>query len=149
VLSNSQFLLVFIFFWIFVTSLLTFAFLVAVFFSKAKLAGIVGPIILFAAVMPRYAFFSTDGGEMLGAKTMTSVFSPTAFTFGADLLMQYEGANLGMSWSNVSSDDFSFARVLTMMLFDFVLYAVLAWYLEHVLPNEVSYIPLLHSLDSL
>jgi ATP-binding cassette subfamily A (ABC1) protein 3 len=73
-----------------VTSLLTFAFLVAVFFSKAKLAGIVGPVILFAAVMPRYAFFSTDGTEMMTAKTITSFLSPTAFTFGADLLMQYE-----------------------------------------------------------
>jgi hypothetical protein len=42
-----------------------------------------------------------------------------------------------MGWGAIRSDDFSFARVLLLMIFDFFLYAVLAWYLEIVLPNEV------------
>lgn len=38
-LSHSTFSLLFVYFFLFVTSLVTFSFLVATFFSKAKLAG--------------------------------------------------------------------------------------------------------------
>lgn len=129
------------FFICFFMSEITLGFLITVFFSRAKLAGILGPIILFAATMPRYAFFSKDAAaqnsnESIAAKTFVSVFSPTAFTFGADLLVQYEEANQKLGWSNLHDDAFSMGRVMSLLLIDFVLYAVLAWYIDRVMPNE-------------
>jgi hypothetical protein len=125
----------------FFLSEITLGFLITVFFSKAKLAGILGPILLFAATMPRYAFFSKDAAsqnseDSVFAKTFTSILSPTAFTFGVDLIVQYEGANLSLGWSNLHDDAFSMGRVLAFLIMDFFLYAVLAWYLDHVMPNE-------------
>ena len=54
----------------------------------------------------------------------------------ADLLLTYEGANVGMQWSSLYDDPLSFGRCLGMLLLDLVLYAVAAWYLEHVVPNK-------------
>eukprot|EP00976_Prorocentrum_cordatum_P084415 1185647-Prorocentrum_minimum.AAC.7 len=45
--------LLFTFYWIFMLSQISFGFLVASFFTRAKLAAIVGPFMQFAAVMPR------------------------------------------------------------------------------------------------
>lgn len=47
----------------------------------------------------------------------------------------------GIQWSNVFDsvtvdDDFSMAQVLAMLLFDSVLYGMVAWYMEAVFPGE-------------
>jgi hypothetical protein len=45
--------------------MISFAFLISVFFNRAKVAGIVGPILVFACVMPRFAFFTTDASMII------------------------------------------------------------------------------------
>ena len=67
-----------------------------------------------------------------------SLLSPTAFTLGADVLLNYEGVNVGLTWGGIEDDSFSLFRVLLLMLFDTCLYGWLAWYLEHVLPSQYS-----------
>ena len=141
VLPHTDVSLLLAFFVTFAMSQITLGFLMTVFFSKAKLAGVLGPILLFALTMPRYAFYSSDSGaggsdSNVLPKTFVSLLSPTAFTFGADLLMQYEGANLHFGWDNLWDDPFSMGRVLIFLVGDFMLYALLAWYLDHVVPNE-------------
>ena len=128
--------LLFFYFWLFILSEITFSFLITVFFSSAKVAGIVGPLIIFACVIPRYAFFNTDENEAIGGKTLVSIFSPTTFTLGCDLLISYEGTNLGLTWRGVGDDAFSLLRVMAFLFVDACVYGWLAWYLEHVLPNE-------------
>ncbi len=49
-LQRTSLSLLFVFLWLFMLSLIPFAFLVSVFFSKAKLAGIFGPVVLFIMV---------------------------------------------------------------------------------------------------
>ena len=44
------------------------AFLVSAFFSRAKLAAIIGPVILFASCLPRYIFFGTNRYEAVTEK---------------------------------------------------------------------------------
>ena len=133
---NTTTSLLFFYFWLFILSEITFSFLISVFFSSAKVAGIVGPLIVFAGVMPRYAFFNTDENEAIAGKTLVSFLSPTAFTLGCDLLISYEGVNLGLTWSGVGDDAFSLMRVMAFLFVDGCVYGWLAWYLEHVLPNE-------------
>ena len=133
---HTTFSLLFFYFWLFILSEITFSFLISVFFSSAKVAGIVGPLIIFACVIPRYAFFNTDENEAISGKTLVSFFSPTAFTLGCDLLISYEGVNIGLTWSAVGDDAFSLLRVMAFLFVDACVYGWLAWYLEHVLPNE-------------
>ena len=65
-------------------SLVTFGMLMSVFFSNSKLASIVAPVSLYAALLPRYIFFMTNDDELRTPKLLFSLLSPTAFAFGAD-----------------------------------------------------------------
>lgn len=50
-------------------------------------------------------------------------------------------AGTGIQWSNLFDsvtvdDDFSMAQVLALLLFDSLLYGLVAWYMEAVFPGE-------------
>lgn len=57
-----------------------------------------GPLMHFAFVMPRYAFFRVPPSQAVGRKLAISLLSPSAFVFGIDLIAAYEGAGSGMQW---------------------------------------------------
>jgi len=134
-LSNSDPLLLFIFLMLFFNALVTFAFLVSCFFSRAKLAAIVAPIALFATLMPRYIFFQNQEDEAIMGKTLACLMAPTAFTFAADRLAEFEGAGFGLSWNNLYVGQFSFGYCMFLLVVDFFLYGALAWYFDKVLPG--------------
>ncbi|OAE27724.1 hypothetical protein AXG93_4193s1240 [Marchantia polymorpha subsp. ruderalis] len=127
---------VFTLFYLFTASLIPFGFFLSVFFSKSKLAAIVAPFVHFAAIMPRYIFFRSNSSQAIAGKTATALLPSTAFTFGVDLLGQFEGENLGLTWSNLWDDEFSMAWIFVLLATDFILYGALAWYLEQILPSE-------------
>lgn len=82
--------LLFIYFFSFCLSEITFSFLIASFFTKAKLAAIVGPVALFCTVLPRFVFYGSNRYEEQQSKYYASLLSPTAFSFGADIIADYE-----------------------------------------------------------
>lgn len=124
-----------VFFLSFTASAVPLGFLIAAFFSRARLASIVGPFALFAMVMPRYVFFQTYENQALEAKRAASVLSPTAFTFAADLLASREGAERGVTWATLYDDPLSMGELMGIMVGDAVLYTAMAWYLGKVLPT--------------
>ncbi|CAM6001577.1 unnamed protein product [Sphagnum balticum] len=136
IFPHSDLSILFLLFFLFTASLISFGFFLSVFFSKAKLAAIVAPFIHFGAIMPRYIFFRASGGQAIQGKSIAALLPPTAFTFGVDLVGHYEGAGFGMTWSNILEDKFSMAFILALLLIDICLYAALAWYLEQILPSE-------------
>eukprot|EP00898_Chlorokybus_atmophyticus_P008904 jgi/Chlat1/9014/Chrsp94S08294 len=135
-LPNSSPTLIFAFLFLYAISEIPFAFLVSTFFSKAKLAAIAAPMIHFISILPRYLFFRSASTQALAGKSLVSLLSPTAFTFGADLFAQYEGADIGLTWRDIGETEFPLAWIMALMLFDTFLYAALAWYLDKVLPSE-------------
>ena len=50
--------------------------------------------------------------QALYAKFFASLSAPTAFTFGADLLAQYESSGTGASWGTMFADPFPMAAVI-------------------------------------
>merc|ERR1712226_380243 len=56
--------------------------------------------------------------------------------FGADILSDYEYAEIGVHSWNASEGKYSFNLCLRMMFFDTFIYMELAWYLEQVLPSQ-------------
>ena len=66
----------------------------------------------------------------------TSLLLPSAFAFGADILADYEYAQVGVTSANLYEGEFSFAGVMSMMLFDSLLYLLLFLYLDRVLPSK-------------
>jgi ABC-type multidrug transport system fused ATPase/permease subunit len=135
-LKHSDGSIIFAYFFLFCMSEINFAFLVSVFFSNSKLAAIVAPVILFAGLMPRYAFLNTNNNELVAGKVFSCLLSPSAFAFGADMIASYEYSGVGIQYSNVNDGQFSFNTVLFMMWADFFIYGFLAWYLDQVIPHE-------------
>ena len=135
-LKQSSSVLLFVYFFLFAMSEVTFALLLSTFFSNSKLAAIVGPVALFSALLPRFIFLNTNDNEEIAGKIIASLLSPTAFALGADIIANFEYGNVGVQFSNMNVGKYSFQTVLTMMLVDFILYGTLAWYFDKVLPQE-------------
>ena len=73
-------------------------------------------------------FFRTEQPQALVGKVFASLLAPTAFTFGADLLGQYEGASMGLSWADIfNGDAFPVGAVMLLLTCDVMLYSLLAW----------------------
>jgi len=132
--SNPVYLLSF--FGFFSTATVGFCFVVASFFSKAKLAAIVGPIALFATLLPRFIFFGSNRYEAITAKMWASLLPCTAFAFGADILADYEYSEVGVQEWNSSEGAYSFDTAVGFLVFDTILYLFLGWYLELVIPRQ-------------
>ncbi len=126
----------FIYILLFAYSTIGFAFFVAAFFSRANLAAIVGPVGLFVTLLPRWIFFGTNRYENVESKMWASLLPCTAFAFGADILGDFEYAQVGIQQSNVQDGAYSFRTTLGFLFLDTFLYLFLGWYVEQVIPRQ-------------
>ena len=132
--SNAVYILSYVFF--FSTSTVGFCFAVSSFFSRAKLAGIIGPVALFTTILPRFIFFGSNRYEQISAKRAASILPATAFCFGADIIADYEYSEKGIQAWNASEGDYSFNTCLGFLIFDTILFILLGWYLDKVIPQQ-------------
>jgi len=94
IFQYSEDSLVFIYFLSFSLSLVSLCCLIATFFSKAKTAALVGPIIFFASFFPYYAVSDTDLSASL---KLFACLSPTVcFILGGDVFMEFETGLVGV-----------------------------------------------------
>lgn len=135
-LPNSDLGLLFLFFFLFHMSEITLSFLISVFFSNAKLAAIVGPVVLFVTILPKYIFFGSNSNEAAPLKYAASLLSPSAFAFGADVIADYEFSGVGIRYSNIRDNEFNMLSVYQMMIVDIFIYGFFAWYLDQTIPHE-------------
>ena len=84
----------------------------------------------------RYIFFGSNRFEKSGQKLWASLLLPTAFAFGADIIADYEYAEVGVTIHNWAGEGYSFLSCLLMMAVDAVLYALLYAYLDRALPSK-------------
>ena len=128
--------LVFIYFMAFSLAIMNFCFLLATFFSRAKVASLIGPIVFFATFFPYYAV--SDPSYSPSVKTATCLLAPACFALGANVFADYEGGLVGVQLSNSSTEtsNFSYALCVSMLIVDAVLYGFFAWYFDKILPSE-------------
>ena len=84
----------------------------------------------------RYMFFGYNQYEATTAKKVASLLPATAFAFGADIVADYEYAELGVHEWNSKQGEYSFHNCIQFLLLDTVLYLALAWYLDQVVPRD-------------
>jgi hypothetical protein len=104
--------------------------------NSAKLAAIIGPLALFATILPRFIFFGSNRYEATTGKMWASLFPATAFTFAADIIGEYEYSQQGVQEWNAWEGSYSFNTALGLLSFDTTLYIFLGWYLEQVIPRQ-------------
>ncbi|XP_039671640.1 retinal-specific phospholipid-transporting ATPase ABCA4-like [Perca fluviatilis] len=141
VLNYSNPILVFFFLLTFTVATIMQCFLMSVFFNKANLAAACSGIIYFTLYLPHILCSAWQDRITKNMKLAASLLSPVAFGFGTEYLSRYEEQGLGLQWNNIMTsplekDTYSFLTSILMMVFDAVLYAVLAWYLDNVFPGQ-------------
>uniref|UniRef100_A0A7N6FCY9 ABC transporter domain-containing protein n=1 Tax=Anabas testudineus TaxID=64144 RepID=A0A7N6FCY9_ANATE len=141
VLNYSDPILVFFFLLTFTIATIMQCFLMSVFFNKANLAAACSGIIYFTLYLPHILCFAWQDRITKNMKLAASLLSPVAFGFGTEYLSRYEEQGLGLQWDNIRTsplekDTYSFLTSILMMIFDGVLYATLAWYLDNVFPGQ-------------
>eukprot|EP00736_Rhodelphis_marinus_P004548 Rmarinus@m.24864 len=88
----------------------------------------VGPAVIIILMLPSYAFYEDSDEENYNTKTSACVLAPTCFALANDIFMEYEEADLGVSWHNIWDRSFSVANCIIMLFIDCWLYFVLTWY---------------------
>ncbi|KAG8436753.1 hypothetical protein GDO86_007731 [Hymenochirus boettgeri] len=141
VLHYSNPFILFCFLMAFTLSTIMQGFLMSVFFSKANLAAACSGVIYFTLYLPHILCFAWQDRMTIKLKTLASFLSPVAFGFGTEYLSRYEEQGLGLQWGNirrspVEGDEYSFLFSIFMMLFDALVYWILAWYIDHVFPGQ-------------
>ncbi|KAG5485422.1 hypothetical protein LSCM4_06060 [Leishmania orientalis] len=132
-LTRSDFGIVFATFFFFSLSLITLSGLIAVFFSKARLASILAPLIYFALAIPLFTVQNLQGPPLIGL----SFLSPSGLSVAVKLIFAHELSG-GMKVSGLIyfRDTPKLLLVMLILLVDFLLYLVLMLYLHAVLPKQ-------------
>ncbi|KAM9208982.1 ATP-binding cassette sub-family A member 17-like [Dugong dugon] len=137
VFDNSDPSLIFVFLMCFAIATLFFAFMASTFFTKAHVATATGGIVFFFTYLPYlYVTFSYTQRSHF-QKIACCLFSNVAMALGVRFISLSEAKGVGLQWRNIGSlnGDFNFTQVLLMLLFDSVLYGLVAWYLESIFPG--------------
>lgn len=80
--------------------------------------------------------FDTDTDMTEAGGWFLSLLSPIAFGRAISLMSQYEGAGIGLGFSNINADFVGVGQCLGMLFVDAILYSFLALYLNQVFPGE-------------
>jgi len=67
---------------------------------------------------------------------VASLFPCTAFAFGVDAISEYEYSSVGVNSGNVNEGDFSFNTSLSFLFVDTLIYSILGWYVDQVVPRQ-------------
>jgi hypothetical protein len=131
---NSDFLLIYLFYFFFLLSIFGFCFMTSMLFDNAKTASVSGMSIWFAGFFVNSALLEASYTE----KVMASVLAPIAFANGLSVISAVESVDQGVGMDTMWDEyvDFDFGSALVMLFVDFVLYMCVGLYLEQVLPKE-------------
>ncbi|XP_075880377.1 phospholipid-transporting ATPase ABCA3 [Nelusetta ayraudi] len=141
VLSYSDPTLVFVFLLMFTVTTISFSFMISTFFSRGNVAAAAGGFIYFLSYLPYLFLWPRYDLLSHSQKVSACLISNVAMAMGSQLIGMFEGKGTGIQWSNLFDpvtvdDDFTMAQVLALLLFDAVLYGLVAWYMEAVFPGE-------------
>lgn len=141
VFTLSDPLVIFLFLLLYIWSVITFCFMMSVFFSKANTAAAIGGAAFFITYTP-YLFLRNQYDTInLSTKLLSCLGSNTAMSLGFQLIIRHEGTGEGAQFNNIwkttsPDDDLTLGAVMMMLIADAVLYMLIALYVEAVFPGE-------------
>ena len=122
---------------------ISFATLIATFFSKTNVATVLAGVIFFATYVPYFFIQGDDTYDQLPyqGKIMLCLLSNTALALGSRLFAEFEARGDSANFANIMNspipgDQFALLYVIIMLWFDFKLYTILAWYIDNIFPGD-------------
>ncbi|KAM5130482.1 phospholipid-transporting ATPase ABCA3-like [Callospermophilus lateralis] len=99
-----------------------------------------GSFLFFITCLPATRLLVNAGQMTLKQKLIFCLSCNVAMALGFKFLLDAESNKTGIKWNNIFSsanlDNFLFAYVLGMFLFDTFLYGLVTWYIEAVFPGQ-------------
>ncbi|TPX56028.1 hypothetical protein SpCBS45565_g08461 [Spizellomyces sp. 'palustris'] len=133
ILPQSNFLLLVIIYYVYTLSLVALAFALTTFFSKAKMATVVGP---FLSIVPGVLFIPIRSANLSAGPSvlLSMLLSPMALSLTMDKTVSLETSGTGLQFSNLSSSGANYYVLGLALAVPF--YFLLALYLDAVIPSE-------------
>lgn len=119
---HSNFVLVFLTFFMFGLSSICFSFMLSAFFSRSRTAAILGTVLFVVAFFPYFAV--TGVTTSTSRKLAACLCAPTAFGLSIEGISAYEASGVGLMFGNWFDEisKFSTGLGIFMMLVDSVMY---------------------------
>ncbi|XP_035906185.1 ATP-binding cassette sub-family A member 3-like [Anopheles stephensi] len=141
IFENSEWTLVWFFFFVYSITTICFCFMISVFFSKANTAAGIAGLLWFVSQLPFNVSQQSYDEIGTGAKIAMCLLSNTGMSFAMFLTVRLEASAAGLRWSNLFEpatidDGLSVGTVIVMLLVDAVLYLLIALYIEQIMPGE-------------
>ena len=136
--SNSDFVFLFIFWFLtFISAVTVFGFFIASFITKSTRGVLVGLLLFFIGYfLPIAADIDTGSLALI---QVISLHPVAAFSYGMVDIGRLEDAGTGLTSSTFNQTDspsgYTFATTIRMLAFDAILWSVVAWYLNRVVPS--------------
>ena len=138
--ARTALLPMWLFFLAFLLACIAFCFAASAVFSKARTGGALGFTLYLLISLPAYAI-TQSAAVSPAARGWLALLPPCAFSLGAAVITEAEGAGMGIGWGNwrdasVTPVGMSLAGATGMLLVDAAWLLVLALYLDRVVPVE-------------
>lgn len=135
VLPNTSIIIIFTLIILFAISTILLSFMLTPFFNNAKVAGSVMGLVLILLSLFYFLAIWLENKVDTVIFFILALLSPTAFTLGFEKVVSFdiEGP---VSWNQMSLGKFSINNALIMLSVDIVLYALLAFYFDCVIPGK-------------
>ncbi|KAL7011781.1 hypothetical protein ACKWTF_014451 [Chironomus riparius] len=136
--ANSNPLIIWLFFISYITSMITFCFLVSVIFKKPSIANSVGSVTFLAAIAPYVIYHEDFYKYSYGLKMLLSMLINTNMGLGIKMIIMaengYGGVGLGNVFTRPAEFEFSFGELMIWMNTGSALIMLLTIYIKKVFP---------------
>lgn len=136
----SSALIIWLFFVIYISSVVTFSFLMSVLFKKSSTAGSIGSLIFFVTILPYNHFSENFHSFPYIIKALYCMIVNTNMGEAMNMALNMESNEKGVRFSNLFDRGidlkFSFGELLIFMIIGAIIQMLLTNYIERVFPGE-------------
>lgn len=142
IFTNSDVILVWIFFFVYLTGIITFSFLISVIFKKSKTAGTLGTILFIITFAPYFLYRSEFSDLNIVFKYFFCLPINTGLGQGISIIYFLEIKKTGLQFSNIFSrnnyENFAIADVMLSMILSSLSHVLITIYIEQVFTGDVG-----------
>lgn len=142
IFERSKFFLIYLFFFFYCSSVITFCFFVSVLFQRAPSVNAIGVTVFFVTYAPYYVYGSSFDTVEYALKWLMCLPVNTSLGIAVSIVLNLEANQVGLNFSNIFSHvpgfDFSFGETLCCLILSTVIHILITVYIEMVFPGEIG-----------
>ncbi|RLN91027.1 hypothetical protein BBJ28_00022654, partial [Nothophytophthora sp. Chile5] len=133
--ANSSAIVIFLFFFLFGLSVLSYCFFLSTIFSNSRTGVFIGMVLFFLMYFVSEAFSDRSSEKHI---TWACLLPPVSLSFGVSTIADFEATGTGAGFGNLTTLNVNFRLSTALLMFavDSVLYTLLGLYLDKIVPKQ-------------